>query len=111
MKNYYEVFDDLLNMVGYEGDKKAFSDKFLDVCLKQFGLDLVKSLPEDKKDSLSKELTPETPAESKMEILKKYFSQEEVEVSFKKAINDITMGYFEALNPHLTDKQREDLKS
>lgn len=106
-----QVIQKILDIIGYSDDKKAFENKFTEVCRKQALLDLTDSLPPDKQEGLKLELGSANDPQKIGEILKRYVSVDEYDKILKLTSQNALDSYLQTVTPTLSDTQLAELQS
>jgi hypothetical protein len=97
-------FNMILEIINYTGNKDELYDKLFGLSYMNAIIDLIETLPEDKIMEASK-LILETKDLEQIENLKKYFNQEQVNNSLKKASSKIFQEFYESIKLTLSEAQ------
>ena len=100
----------ILDIIGYSKDKEKFATEFLQNVSLQALLDLLNTLPQDKKDQLQQQIAsvgnnPQTVSE----LLKSHFTQSQIEQGIQNASKNAVTEYMKAIDPTLSETQRTNL--
>lgn len=110
-QNIEEILKNILEIIGYQGRKETFSDKFIHQCYSRALQEMEATLPLEQKEHYFKLLNETTkPAE-----LKSIFYQLAATPEFEGALKNATAGifedYIESIVPTLGQDQRERLQA
>ena len=100
----------ILDIIGYSKDKEKFATEFLQNVSLQALLDLLNTLPQDKKDQLQQQIAsvgnnPQTVSE----LLKSHFTQSQIEQGIQNASKNAVTEYMKAIDPTLSETQRTNI--
>lgn len=104
MNNDRDTVLRILEAIDYSDDKEAFVDEFLKNVQQQAFINLVQALPQDKQEEIKNEFATENP-----EIVKKYFTEEQIQQSLEDTSKNAVMEWLQTINPTLADAQRQKL--
>ncbi|MBI4040069.1 hypothetical protein HY389_01805 [Candidatus Daviesbacteria bacterium] len=100
-----KVILQILDIIGYQGDKESYAQKFVEVCYKQALLELILKLPENTP-------VPEaTNVEDIQKFISEHFSKEEEVKALESTVSKNLKQYFEAVLPTLSDQQKTQLQN
>lgn len=111
IQNPRELFLQVLEIIGYSDDREEFTNKFFQLCEQQTIVNLLKSLPQDKQDTLQAESAKQTDPDPNNLLLKKYFTQEQVATNLQEATRETFNSYLQTVIPTLNNKQKTDLET
>jgi len=106
-----DIIIQILDLVGYGENKEEFADELLSLCQQQALVDLIKSLPEEKQTLLEKTLSQQPNPQNIDQVLKDNFTEEQILESLKKATENTIQTYLLTISPHLSDLQKNNLKT
>lgn len=106
-----DVLLQVLNIIGYSDNKEEFISKFLQLCEQQALINMINSLPEDRRSSLESALSKQNSPENITAILDKYLSKKDLAQAVQKATEDTFKSYLQSVIPTLSNSQRKDLDS
>jgi len=107
--NPKQIILQVLEIIGYEGDKSKYANDFLSLCLQKAFMSLVQELPQDKQDQLTQRMSLTTP--DKMEaLLLEYFPKEKFENAVKEASRSTFEEYLQTIIPTLNEEQSNKLE-
>ncbi|MBU1000882.1 hypothetical protein KKE78_05835 [Patescibacteria group bacterium] len=101
----------ILDIVGYGENKEDFADELLSLCQQQTLVDLVKSLPEEKRILLEKTSFSQTNPQNIEQVLNENFTEEMILQALKNATENIIKTYLQTISPHLSDTQKKNLQT
>lgn len=99
----------VLDIIGYSDDKEVFIDKFQENIGLGSIVNLIASLPPDKQKEVSDKLSVSKNDEEKASVLKTSFTEEQLQGSLEKSVQEAIVGYIEAVKPTLNSKQKDEL--
>lgn len=110
MYNYKALLLKILITIEYEEDKEKFIEEFIQSIQPQSIVDLLQSLPSDKQAEIMQQLSKNANNPEQFNtIIKKCFSEEELEKALEKASRETTTQYIQAIKPSLSPTQEENL--
>lgn len=97
----------ILDIVGYEGDRKAFVAEFNNLIFQKVFLELLSSLKSPDIEEI-KGLVKETPIDANKiaVVFKKFYSSEQVKNKIEEVTKAFVSNYLLEINPLLSDKQK-----
>src|SRR3989344_9520045 len=98
----------ILDVINYDGDKEAFAEELLTLIQKQALADLLTTLPAEKQDLISKEVSED---EDNLSVLNKHFSEDQKVEAIKKTSESVMRQYLEELTPALSDSELTNLEA
>ncbi|MCR4324079.1 MAG: hypothetical protein NUV69_00120 [Candidatus Curtissbacteria bacterium] len=104
------VVKNVLEIVGYEGDKDRFAEEFLILCEDKVLGEMTSSMPNDKKEELAKKLSAETDPVKTLSILREYIDPEEYKRRLKSVSEEIFAAYFRQVMPSLSTDQKKQIE-
>lgn len=110
--NPEEILSKVLQLIGFEGDKKDFIDKFLIVCQQQALADLIEGLPPEKQEELNQKLSqPEIgeDIDKVKQIVEGYLTPEEYASALEKATAKVFQQFLQEMTTDLTPDQSQEL--
>lgn len=110
-QNIEETLKNVLEIVGYQGRKETFSDKFIQRCYQRALQNMQDTLPIEQKDHYYKLLDETTEPDKLKEIFVQLTLLPEFEVELKNATASIFEAYIESINPTLGQDQRKKLQA
>ncbi len=108
--NPKEIILKVLEIIGYQDDKEKFANDFLGLILQKSINNLAEKLPQDKLDQFRQRVSLTSP-EKFENLIKDYFSQDELNDSVKTVSENMFKEYLEEISPTLSDGQRENLQN
>ncbi len=108
-KDPKQIILQVLEIIGYTDNKEKFANEFLGLILQKSINNLAEKLPQDKIDQLRQRISLTGP-EKFENLLKDYFSGEELNESVKKVSENMFREYLEEVKPTLNDTQKENLQ-
>jgi hypothetical protein len=110
MNDYKSILLDMLGAINYTEDKEKFIAKFTNNIQLQSLKNLVQALSATKLKEIKNKLSSASNDQQKVsEILKSYFTEEQMQQALKNAAKDAVSNYITAINNTLSDTQRESL--
>ena len=102
----------ILDIIGYSDDKEKYATEFLQNVSLQALLDLINTLPQDKKDQLQEKIAQIGNDTTKMqEELKAYFTDSQLEQAIENSAKNAVTEYMKAIDPTLSETQRTNIAS
>lgn len=98
-QNPKAVIITILDIVGYGDGKEVFADELLALCQQQASVDLVNSLPSEKRSS-----------KDHAQVVKKHFSKEQYLEAVRKVTEKIIGDYIQTISPKLPEVQKTNLQ-
>ncbi|MDD3661900.1 MAG: hypothetical protein PHG63_02430 [Candidatus Dojkabacteria bacterium] len=106
-----EIILMVLDIIEYADNKELFAAEFLKAIEMKAFLDLVASIPEEKRSDFSALLSnPEPDMQELSSLLKQNFTSSEIDTAVMRAGKSIMEGYLEHIMPTLSDQQKSDLE-
>lgn len=100
----------ILEIIGYSEDKEKFATEFLQNVSFQALLDLLNTLPQDKKDQLQQKITSMGNDTAKIqEELKAYFTDSQLEQAIENSAKNAVTEYMKAIDSTLSEAQKQNL--
>ena len=100
----------ILEIIDYSQDKEKYATEFLQNVSLQALLDLIDTLPQDKKDQIQKQMVSVgNDSEGVDTILKSYFTQIQIQDSLQNASKNAVTEYMKAIDPTLSETQRTNI--
>lgn len=103
-------FLNILNIIGYQGEKEKFADDFYQVIMQKVLIDKIDILSQDKQILLLQELK-QANATTFQKIFIKYFPKKEFAEEVKKQTAVAMQIYFKEVIPTLSTDQKTKLKN
>lgn len=97
-----------LSLVDYQGNKKAYADKFLRVCQEQIFATLLENLPEEKQESLVEEVKAKKYKDLR-ELIEKNFPSEKIFEVSKEVTQKSFAEILQEIIPLLSKEQKTKL--
>jgi hypothetical protein len=111
MNNFKELFEKILTIIGYKGNKEELYNQLLGICYLNAVDQLIESLSEENKEVVRKEIAGISDLNKLQETVSKYFSQDQLNEALKKASESVFREYIFAIKDTLSDFQVNELKS
>jgi hypothetical protein len=105
-----EILQKLLTAVDFGENKDSFISTFLDNVQLQVAVDLLSSLPMEKQLSLKDEFAQATTPEKFGQLLKKHFSEEQIQQAFGLAFRNHLTEWYTIIQPQLSPEQHQKLQ-
>ncbi len=105
-----ELLSQILEIIDYQGDKEAFSTKFLTIWQATILEILLTSLSDPDKKALIDQLHKELDLTKKTKIITDHFSLEQYQLAESQAMDRILQEYFQSIYFTLTEVQKEKLQ-
>ena len=102
------ILEKIVTIIGYQKDKSAFINEFMDLCMRKALVDYMNLLPEERKKELQKILLESDPNKLK-EQLEPYLETEEYKKLLQENTQKLFQDYFEAIMPTLSEEQKNSL--
>ena len=102
------IIEKVLTLIGYEDDKDAFINEFMNLCMQKSLVDYKNVLPEARKKELHQILQGSDPTIVKEQI-GPYIKTEEFVQLFTKNIQEFLQDYFQTIMPTLSLEQKNGL--
>ena len=100
----------ILDIIGYSEDKEKFATEFFQNVSLQALLDLLNTLPQDKKDQLQQKIASLGSDAAKVQgELKAYFTDSQLEQAIENSAQNAVTEYMKAIDPTLSDSQKQNL--
>jgi hypothetical protein len=100
----------ILDTIDYSDDKERFADEFLQSVQLHALSNLIQSLPADRQNEIKEELTKNSNSPDVVAgVLKKYFSESEIQQSVQKEAQDAVSDYIKTINNSLSAEQRNNI--
>ncbi len=110
MGGTYKIIQEVLDIIGFEADRKCFADELVENIRLKALVDLMNGLPVDKKLVLERELVIVGKNSEKVgKLIERHFSGEQVEQALIGATKEIISGWMKAISGTLTVEQKEKL--
>jgi len=106
-KSPKDIIIDVLNIIGYQGEKDNFANELLNICEKQALINLIKMLSNEKQVSLNKDINE---SDMPSEILDKYFDSNRKNKALEEATAQIIQDYIKTIMPTLNAEQMANLE-
>lgn len=110
-KNPKDTVVEVLAIIGYEDDTNAFADEFIANCEKQAFLDLIKTLPPERQESIKQKMKVATDAEELKTMFTEYVSSQTYNQALKLAAQNAFSEFVRAIIPTLTADQSTNLQT
>src|SRR5689334_1901202 len=101
----------ILEAIAYEDDKEVFVDRFIGVVQIDVVTDLLESLPQEQQEKIEKDFSENPDPEQFLTLFKSLFPEEDVQKKYEEAMNQAITSWVEALQPALSDEQKEKVKA
>lgn len=85
-----DIIIDVLNIIGYEGEKDNFAFELLKLCEKQALVNMIKSLPNEKQVLLNNDLDE---SDSPSKVLEKYFTSNQKNKALEDGTSQVIQDY------------------
>ena len=108
---YKNIFLKVLDLIGYNDDKEQFISQFISLCQQKAAVDLIGSLPEEKKKLLGQQISQNTASEQVQKILSQYFTGQQYTKALEQATANNFKEYLEKITPTLSTDQQNSLHS
>jgi len=101
----------VLDIIGYEDDKKTYADTFMQLCRKQALIAAIQSLPRHQQEACSKELMQTSDEQEKSNILAKYITPRQYQHALQNAAQTLFSEFIKTLIPTLSPEQLTSLQT
>jgi len=110
MDDYKNILNKILEVINYSEDKNVFVSEFIKNVQLQSLIDLLKTLPADKQEEIKNQLSANPDNQEKIsEILKNFFSQDQMQESLKNASKEAISKYIQSISSTLSASQKTNL--
>ncbi len=109
MNDPKEIILKVLEIIGYSNDKEKFTAGFLQSIDAQSLLNLINSLPSDKQEEARQKLAGVQDPKAAGELLKPYFSKEQIISSLQNSAKNMMTEYIKAIENTLSEEQKTNL--
>lgn len=96
----------ILDAIGFEGDKDKFVDEFNQNVKSQSLINLISRLPEDKAKEIKQKLSQLTATDDN-NVVKEFFTDEEFIAELKETSKESVKNYLDQIIPTLSNDQRD----
>lgn len=106
-----EIILEILNIIGFEDDKRACADEFIQNSKAKALLDLLTALPKEKQEQFKSQIAGVTDLHQQQTIIASYVTPEQYQEALQKASTTAFQGLLEAVIPTLSNDQADKLRS
>lgn len=110
-RNVKDIILELLHLIDFEDDKKAYADEFIQNCKKQALLNLLVALPQEKQNEFKQQIAGITDQERQRTIIAAYVTPEQYEEALQKASQTAFAALIQEITPTLSISQLNTLQS
>ena len=104
--NFYKILD----IIEFSGNKEELYNKIVGLIYFNSLVDLIETLPEDKKEEAGKAILG-TKDQEQADNVKKYFSEEQITDALKKSSEKIFSEYYNSIKTTLSESQLTQLNN
>lgn len=102
---FKEIFIQILDTIGYEGDKDEYTNKLWNLCSQEIILGLISGLSEENKANLEGNLNDSSTPEDFMKALQVIVPADQYQKMILDTIKKVSGEYIDYIAPTLTEEQ------
>ena len=108
-KDPAETLYTVLEIIGFDGDKRKFVTEFINLCFEQVYMDLLKGIPNHDQDNLIAQLRKADTQQALIDLLKPYIVAERLKSTLQVVTVDLFEDYLETIMPTLDEERKRKL--
>ena len=108
-KDPAETLYTVLEIIGFDGDKRKFVTEFINLCFEQVYMDLLKGIPVHDQDNLIAQLRKADTQQALIDLLKPYIVAERLKSTLQVVTVDLFEDYLETIMPTLDEERKRKL--
>ena len=110
LPNPKDILIRVLTIINYQEDKDKFANDFLDLCLKKALVDMMESLPEEKKTEVRARFSANITPEEAAKVMQIYFTPQQYMQNLQNATQYLFQDYLKNIMPSLSEAQKAELQ-
>ena len=108
-KDPTETLYTVLEIIGFDGDKRKFVTEFINLCFEQVYMDLLKGIPNHDQDNLIAQLRKADTQQALIDLLKPYIMAERLKSTLQVVTTGLFEDYLETIMPTLNEERKKKL--
>ncbi|PIR08713.1 hypothetical protein COV53_01590 [Candidatus Gottesmanbacteria bacterium CG11_big_fil_rev_8_21_14_0_20_37_11] len=108
-KDPAETLYSILEIIGFDGDKRKFVTEFINVCFEQVYMDMLKDIPVHDQDNLIAQLRKADTQQALIDLLKPYIMAERLKSTLQVVTTGLFEDYLETIMPTLNEERKKKL--
>ena len=110
MNNFQSTLESIFDIIEYKGDKEELYNQLIGICYLSAVDSLIKTLPEENKQSATQDILSVSDQKQLKEIVNKYFNQQQFNEELQKSSETVFKDYIETIRDSLSEEQLNNLR-